>query len=111
MYFKKGQDVTVDFPGVKEKVQGRIYHIDFVADSMTRTYDVVVEVQNADHVLRPSMLAQMTIIKESLNGYFLPIGSLMQDISGKHYIMLVDPKTSIVEKRVVSIGRRFEEIP
>jgi len=107
-YFKMGDTHKLDISGVASNVEGKIFHIDYVADSTTRTYNVIFEVKNKDLQLRPSMMSHLTIVEETLEGYFLPIHSLMMDRDGKQMVMTVNENSQIVTKHVTT-GKRFEE--
>ena len=50
--FPLGTQVTVRFPGVAGERPGVVHHVAFVPDPKTRTYEVVVAVDNADGALR-----------------------------------------------------------
>ncbi len=108
-YFTEGADVQVDFPGVVKGKQGKVYHVEFVADSKTRTYSVVVEVENEDKKIRPSMLAHLFVKVKEESGLFVPLYSVKEDRDGSHYIMVLAGAENKVEKRTVSLGWVVDE--
>jgi len=107
--FEVGKKVTMNFPGVADEVEGAIWHIDYVADSMTRTYNLIIEVDNKDNRLRPSMLAHLDLVQESISGYFAPIDAVIRDNRGRMVLFMLDEKRQVFS-REVKIGRRFEDL-
>ncbi len=108
-YFTIGDELEVDVPGVKSGIAGKVCHIDYVADATTRSFSIDVEIQNGDHQLRPSMLANTHITIDRYKGYFVPIHAVMHTLEGSPYLMLVDEATQTITDAAVKIGIRFGE--
>ncbi len=108
-HFTVGTDVAIDVPGVVAGRPGKIWHIAYVADPATRTYDVVVAVDNADSLLRPSMLAHLTLTTDQTTGLFLPLHAIKKNAAGEAVVLVVDPQTQTAVERPVTLGGLFEE--
>ncbi len=108
--FEQGQEMQIDFPGVMDDIAAEVWHIDYVADSLTRTYNVIFEVDNKEHKLRPSMLAHLDLIEQSYEGFFVPINALMHNKTGKFIVYTVDLQSKIVKEVLVQKGKRFDEM-
>lgn len=55
-----GAKATVTSAGSPEPLEGTIHRIEPAADLQTRTFEVEVEVENADHKLLPGMIAKVS---------------------------------------------------
>jgi RND family efflux transporter MFP subunit len=107
--FKMDDCFEIEFDGIDKPVRGTIVHLDYVADSMTRTFGVVLEVANADHLLRPGMIGRLNVLRKQLEGFFVPIGAVVRDTEGAYTVKVVNTKSSTVESVPVTIGERFGE--
>lgn len=107
-YFKTGEKHKLEIPGIDRDVEGTIFHIDYVADPTTRTYNVIFDVPNPERIIRPSMMTHLTIVKETLTGIFVPIHSIMQDKSGDYMIMTLTDD-NVINVKTIKIGKRIEE--
>ncbi len=105
--FNLGDSVQVQFPGVEGVRDGTISHIAFVPDLKTRTYEVVVTVDNDDEKLRAGMLAHMMVVTKRVHGIFVPVKAIRTDADGDPSILLFDPTTSKVLERKIEKGELF----
>ncbi len=103
--FVEGAEVTLTFPGVDEPRPGRIHHIALVPDERTRTYDVVVAVDNQDQALRPGMLAHLSLVVRRLEGLFVPLHAVERRNEEGFFVTVVerDPDATPVE----AVGLRW----
>jgi len=107
--FETGQEVSLTFPGVGGERTGRVYHVAFVPDVKTRTFEVVVEVDNTDRGLRAGLLSHLHLSSEPVTGLFVPLLALKRDREGHPVVYLVDPDTHRVIERAVETGARFKD--
>lgn len=105
--FELGREVTLRFPGVEGERVGTVHHVAFVPDAKTRTYDVVVAVDNADGMLRAGMLAHMTATAREAEGIFVPLRAVRTNADREHIVYLYDPDTSRVVDRRIEKGELF----
>ena len=76
------------------------------ADALTHTYDVRINVQNADRKLLPGMVASVKFISEgsqSIAGKTLPVTSVQKAADGSLFVWTV-AKDSTAHRSKVSIG-------
>jgi RND family efflux transporter MFP subunit len=108
-YFTIGQKVDLSIPGLERTKPGTVYQIDIVPDPKTRTYQVIVEVDNLDRKLRPGMLAHLNLITKEQTGIFVPLLSVKRKNESTKVVYLVDPKTNQVVEQVVELGELFSD--
>jgi RND family efflux transporter MFP subunit len=87
-----------------EKVKGRVTSISPTVEEMTRTAKVEITVDNANHVLKPGMFAQVYIPTDvRTSAVLLPRSAVMEDEStNKKYVFVADMGRS--RKAVVEYG-------
>lgn len=104
---KKGDkvEVTVDaIPG--RTFEGRIKRLYPTVDANTHTFNVEVEVQNGNRILRPGMFARVKVFFGSNKSVTVPdIAVVKQQGSSVRYVYVKDGDTAAL--RVVKIGRHY----
>lgn len=105
--FELGREVALRFPGVEGERVGTVHHIAFVPDPKTRTYDVIVAVDNADGALRAGMLTHLTVTAREADGFFVPLRAVRTNANREHIVYLYDSGTSQVVERRVEKGDLF----
>lgn len=103
----EGDDVNVVFDALpNHTMKGKIMEVS-VDSSAGSTYPVKVYLDNADKLVRSGMSGHVSFLKQA-NGkhhFFLPPVAVTGQSDGTRSIWLVDPKTSIVTRRNVSVGQ------
>ncbi len=105
--FGLGQPVTLKFPGVEGERAGTVHHVAFVPDGKTRTYEVVIAVDNADGALRAGMLAHLKVTAREATGVFAPLRAVRTNANREPIVYLYDDQTSLVVERRVEKGELF----
>jgi len=105
--FTLGATVTLRFPGVEGERTGTVDHVAFVPDAKTRTYEVVVAVDNADGALRAGMLTHLTVTAREATGVFVPLRAVRTNAEREPVVYLYDPATSRVVERQIEKGTLF----
>lgn len=96
--------ISVDAVG-KQVTGGRIEK-GVVADALTHTYDIRIQVPNGDRKLLPGMVASVRFMAEGsqgLSGKSLPITAVQKDVDGSLFVWIVT-KDSTAHRAKVSIG-------
>lgn len=107
--FQKGEEVSLTFPGVAGERKGSIHHIALVPDTKTRTYEVVVAVDNQDAALRPGMLAHLHVVTEQETGIFVPLLAVKRNAKKKPVVYVLESQRSTVVEREVDLGALFAD--
>jgi len=108
--FAQGMDVSLSIPGIEEETKGNIHNISITPDLKTRTYEVVVEVDNSDARLRAGMLCHLHLTTEQATGIFVPLLALKHDRDNRPVVYTVSTETNKVVEKPVEPGRRFKDL-
>lgn len=97
----KKATVTVDaFP--EKEFSGSITRVSEAVDLSTRTMAVEIDIENRDHILKPGMFANITlVVNEHPNSLTLATAALLRDDTG-YYVYAVNGSTA--HRKDVSIG-------
>jgi len=105
--FEKGREMPVEIPGFEGQWTGAVHGVGLVPDPKTRTYEVALAIDNADGRLRPGLLARVRLITREKQGLFVPLHLVKHDLQGHTVTLLLDPATSKVVERPISLGDVF----
>jgi membrane fusion protein (multidrug efflux system) len=102
-YLKVSQPVSVRFDAFPEQeLSGVIDFIAYKADPATKTFQVRVLVDNADHHIRPGMIARVVFLRRIIaDALVAPLFALV-DRAGER--MAYVEKNGVVQARTVGIG-------
>lgn len=97
-------EITTDvYPGVA--FDGKVSRISPVINSMTRTFEVEIDIPNPDRKLRPGMFARATLNLGLIDGVTVnDLAIQRQSGSNERYVFVV--KDGKAERRVVVTGRQ-----
>jgi membrane fusion protein (multidrug efflux system) len=94
LYFKKGQQVTIemeDTKGEKQEFSGTIDFVSITAESATRTYLVKVVVNNPNHILRPGMIVRAHLVRRNIEeAIAVPFFTIIDREDGKAVFVIED---------------------
>lgn len=94
---------TSAYPGLA--LTGRIALVDPFIDEAKRTSRVRIDVENADHRLRPEMYVDVELQLDQGEGLTVPVGAVLP--TGRRNIVFVDKGGGRLEPRFIEVGRRF----
>ncbi len=102
-YLTKGQEVmvTVDaFPGLKLK--GTVDFVAYKADPATKTFRVRVLIDNANHDIRPGMIARVAFLRRMIpDAVSAPLFAILD--KGGERLLFVE-EAGVAKARTISIG-------
>ncbi|MDE6112968.1 MAG: efflux RND transporter periplasmic adaptor subunit [Bacteroidales bacterium] len=106
---KKGMtaDITSDvYPG--QKFKGTVHIVYPIVNPTSRTFDVELEIDNREQILRPGMFARVALAVGKAETVIVPdYAVLKMQGSNERYIFVVDNGTA--RRIVVKIGDRFND--
>jgi len=106
---KKGQATKVVFLKYPDKVfKGWVDKVAVVADSATLTYPVYVKVRNSKGLLLPGMSTSVFLNLKGIRKQLptVPIHAIIENpATGGKLIWSLDPKTQLVQKRSIQVGK------
>lgn len=101
---RKGQYVDVFLPALNKEMKKRISLIGRTIDPANRTFKIEMETSNPGNVLKPNLLAEITLKdKEVKDAIVIPVDLIRQDVSGNRYVFIVDKKDTSHYARKVTI--------
>lgn len=104
-FFEKGQEAKVQVHAVNNhSFIGKVKHINVVADPISRTYNVKIELNNKDTQIKPGMVCNVETQKLNTTKILVPITSISKSSGGKAFVYIVDKQTNKAIKREVVIG-------
>jgi RND family efflux transporter MFP subunit len=107
---RKGETVTVQFPSLDLEQQARVSLIGAVINPNNRTFPVEVDLNNANGLLKPNLLAIMLINDFSeKDAIAIPIELVQQEIGGKDYVFVQkdSPQGPVAQKVYVTTGKSY----
>jgi membrane fusion protein, multidrug efflux system len=107
---KLGQDARVLVSSLNETFNGRIIEVGSTADAASRAFSVKIEVENPKMLIRPGMIAEVTIVTGQDNELLvIPVEAVLHDFNNQSFVYVVDESTSKAFKRNVSLGQAMDD--
>ena len=103
---KKGEEVVLRFPAINEEQKGRVTSIGRSINPANRTFEVEASISSKNGLLKPNLLATMLVNDfAKKDAIVVPDQSIMQDVSGASYVMVLEVDKAI--KKLVTMGRGY----
>ena len=105
-----GAPVKVEFPSIGETIDAELDHVGRYIDPANRTFKVTVRLKEGEGILRPNLLASISIQDmHNDSAFVVPARAVLQDVKGNNYIYVLDPrKDDEAIARKVLVERRSE---
>lgn len=100
-----GQEASIIVPALKNKqFSGRISEKSVTANPISRTYNVKISIENAEHQLMPGMVCKVDIRQEDGHsaGIVIPNSCVQIDYAGQAFVWLV--RNGMATKRIITLG-------
>lgn len=98
----EGQKVNVFIYGLDKEVEGTIKTVEPAADTQTRTFPVKIGIENKDGLIKPGMVAKVSITTNRVQSVMAPVDSVIKYPDGtKAFVCSQD---GVAEERKVEIG-------
>jgi len=103
---KKGQTASVSIPALGSQIfTGKVEKIGVVANSISKTYDVKINIQNQQKIIKPGMACDIVIHTNTTNDKIaIPYQCVTKDSNGQDFVYIVNPKSKIAFKKSVKLG-------
>jgi membrane fusion protein, multidrug efflux system len=108
---KKGEEVTIKFPAINEERKARVSLIGSSINPANRTFEVEVDMNNSNGLLKPNLLALMKIRDFAQKDVIvLPLVVVQQEVSGKSfiYIKAEGEEGAMAQKVYVETGESYD---
>jgi membrane fusion protein, multidrug efflux system len=103
---KKGNDVLVKFPGLDIEMEAKISSTGQIIKQANRTFDMVINLNKSNELLKPNLLAMVTIY-DYINPKAIAIPSnIILTTGSESYVYVLENKgnAKIATKRVIETG-------
>ena len=101
---REGESVDISFPALSDSTKGRIAMVGRTIDPSNRTFKVEVDINNRDGLLKPNLLAEMSINDFTREDVIVVSADLIQqEISGERFIFSVDTTSSPTKAKKVYV--------
>ncbi len=98
-----GQDAEVQIAALGEGFKGKVLEVSGMADPTTRAFTIKVEVDNPKNLIRPGMIADVTLAStQTENIISIPVSSVLRTPEGQSYIYVVEGDQAF--QRNISLG-------
>lgn len=105
---KKGQQAKVYVYGIEKEFEGIIREVGAMADPETRTFPVKIQINNEENLLKPGMVAKVSIPLSEQKSVFVPVDSVMNMPEGP-IVFVYDEEDGVVHKRKVVPGNLVKD--
>ncbi len=103
---KKEQAAKVNIPALGSHIfEGNIERIGVLANPVSKTYDIKIELSNQLLNIKPGMACDVTIaLKNQDNLLAVPYSCVLQNLNAKPYVFVLNESTMTVNKKTVELG-------
>jgi RND family efflux transporter MFP subunit len=100
-----GQTADVRVPSVNRTFEGKITEVGSAADPATRSFSLKISVDNPDIVIRPGMIAEVSIRSGTGPEYLtIPVAAVQHDYNDQSFVFVADSLNKKAFRRNVSLG-------
>lgn len=86
-------------------IKGRVYHVNEMVNEDTRSVEVLVEVQNTTHLLKPGMYVATSFVQAPISTMLVPSKTLLQDSQSSFVYVELSPGKFVRRKTEVGEAR------
>lgn len=104
----EGQKAVVEISAAGRSFEGKVTGIGSLADPAARSFQIKIDVPNPDLLIRPGMLAELTITAtRSREILEIPAEALLHDFNGQSYVFVADSVSGLAYRRNIATGKLF----
>jgi membrane fusion protein, heavy metal efflux system len=103
-------DCNIEIAALPEKhIRGKVYHVKEIVNEDTRSVEVLIEANNADHTLKPGMYVTVNFNVAPVNAILIPSKALLQmnDVS---FVFIETSAGKYIKRKVETAGTQGEKI-
>ncbi len=103
---KKGSDVIVYFPDLKDSLVAKVNFVSRAINPATRTFNVDVLLDNKKEY-HPNMVAKLSIndYRSTTPQIIVPVRTIQKDETNQSFVFIADG--NVVKKQIVTIGKEY----
>lgn len=109
-YVHELDDCTIEIAALPEKhIVGKVYHVEEIVDDNTRSIQVLVEANNADHTLKPGMYVTINFIETPVDAILIPAKALFQ-MNDANFVFVVTSEGKFIKRKVITMGTQGDRV-
>ncbi|MEO8887619.1 MAG: efflux RND transporter periplasmic adaptor subunit [Mucilaginibacter sp.] len=103
-YIHELDQCSIDIPALPEKhITGKIYHVNDIIDEDTRSVQILIECNNADHTLKPGMYVNVDFSNAPTKAILVPTTSILQ-MNESSFVFVQNAKNTYQKRKVETAG-------
>jgi RND family efflux transporter MFP subunit len=101
--FERGMEARVEVAALNnQQYNGNVEKVGVVANRLSRTYDVKIDVTNSDLKLKPGMVCKVDVILPISHEVLLvPMSAVDCDADNNSFVLIVEPSSNKAVKRII----------
>lgn len=110
---KRGTKIDISFPALEKELTRPISMLGRTIDPANRTFKIEMKTRNPDGMLKPNLLAEVTIPEKKIqDAVVLPINLIRQEVTGSKYVYVVQDESDKkkVNKVFVKTAESYENL-
>lgn len=109
---KPGDSVLVEFPNLDIEHKKTVTHVSSYIDPDTRTFEISVDIDNPNQIIKPNVLAQVRFADYSKSKAVTIPTKLMQSSDTGNYVYIARQKggKQIVQRNYIQTGKSYQGI-
>lgn len=102
---KTGQQAQIKISALQDKMfAGTVTEIGVMANTISRTYDVKIAINNTQNEIKPGMMCSVSLAQRHAAKLLVPYQAVSNDIAGEAYVYVVDRQKMEAQKQTVKVG-------
>jgi RND family efflux transporter MFP subunit len=106
----KGQKAKFSISALNDKTfEGAVSNVSVVADRISRTYNVKIDVKNTHLEIKPGMVCDVLLYTDSQHDIMVvSYNAVSKDNDGKQFVYVVLPNSKTVKKQHITVGNYID---
>lgn len=101
---------NIEIAALPEKhIKGKVYHVNDIVNEDTRSVEVLIEVNNADHTLKPGMYVTVDFVDAPTKAILIPTKSLLQ-MNDASFVFIETAPGKYIKRKVETAGTQGDRV-
>lgn len=102
---KKGQSAVIKIPALQnQQFTGMVTEIGVMANTISRTYDVKIAINNSQNKIKPGMMCNASLLQQRGARLLVPYQAVSNDMEGRTYVYIVNREKMEAQKQAIKTG-------
>lgn len=110
---KDGMIANIQIPAIGNKsFQGRVINVGVMANQVSKTYTVKIELPNHNQAIKPGMVCDVNLtinVPIENQTVVVPIQSILEEVDGTKYVFVVNNQSNKVNKVTIETGKIMQD--